>query len=888
MGSRKGRAKKIARDDMLKVTMDSIGDAIITTDIKIRVTYLNPMAEHLTGWTNDEAAGHQLDEVFRIVNNLTKKTVKNPALQVLKTGRIVGLANHTLLLARDGKEYQIADSASPIRSLRGRVIGVVLVFRDVTRQYAINQELRESRERFRSLFENLTDGVVVANLAEETVFLVNKAFSIMIGRSPDRLSGQSLSSLHPPPASGEILGLARRQVVGETKIGTDVPLLRADGSILFCDVSSSIIVIERRKYLLGIFRDATERRQREEKFRALFEASPMGVHTYRVEDGRLIFAGGNPAADRMLGIDHFQLVGKPILEAFPQLVQTEVPARYLKTALSGDPWQTEQIAYKDDRVDGAFLVRAFQTAPGRMAAMFLDVTESRKIADELQKSEARYKSLVENSPSLIARFDTERRLIFANEKAINFYKGLIDASKGLKPEDIGPYKDRAEVVSNGIRDVLATGRTVEFEIEAGQAPDLKYVSYLMVPERDVSGRIISVLVVGHDITRQKHLETQLRHSEKMQAIGQLAGGIAHDFNNHLTGILGYAELVKEEAPPGSNLRQYAEGIVASALKSAQLTNRLLAFGRKGKYQSVAVDIHAAVNEAVELLRRSLDRKYSIITRLDAPDHTVIGDPSQLQNAILNLCINSRDAMPDGGEIRIITEAFHPDRSFLVSHGLDASKQEAFIRIAVSDTGVGIPQEIRERIFDPFFTTKEQGQGTGLGLAAVYGTVRNHKAAIEVESESGKGSVFHLYFPVHKVESIEPKEQPVKGWDFLSGKRVLVIDDEGEICGLAEALLHGVGCVVTTVSSGAEALALYAGHASKFDVILLDLMMPGMSGREVFMAIRRIDPSARVILVSGYALNEEVQNLLDSGARGFVQKPFERETLFQSLVNTLSE
>ncbi|MEK7415531.1 MAG: PAS domain S-box protein [Planctomycetota bacterium] len=390
---------------------------------------------------------------------------------------------------------------------------------------------------------------------------------------------------------------------------------------------------------------------------------------------------------------------------------------------------------------------------------------------------------------------------------------------------------------------------------------------------EINGSVVvlpdgSRLVMGmfRDIRDRVRLQEHLQQSQRLTALGQLAGGIAHDFNNQLTGISGYAEMLIKEAGD-QRQRKWAEAIFTAAQRSADLTRQLLAFARKGMTCYAAADMHLVITEVVEMLRRSLDRRISIVLRLAEMPCLAQGDPSQLHHALLNLAINARDAMPEGGELSFATRIV----ALAADHGGFGNAAGNFIEITVSDTGCGMTDAIRRRIFEPFFSTKEPGKGTGLGLSAVYGVITNHGGAITVTSTPGQGSVFTLHLPLLKDATITATSDalPVHA---LVAHRILVVDDEGLVGGLTGEMLRSFGHTVVTSTSAEQALML-CRNEDPFDLVLLDLMMPRLSGREAFLALRAIDPGLRVLIVSGYSLNGEVQSILDLGAVGFLQKPF---------------
>ena len=413
----------------------------------------------------------------------------------------------------------------------------------------------------------------------------------------------------------------------------------------------------------------------------------------------------------------------------------------------------------------------------------------------------------------------------------------------------------------------------------------KHISTALELSDEISGRMKAeqeVRSLNESLERQVaertkdliEIRERLLQAEKMEAMGRLAGGIAHDFNNQLAGIMACADLLRSGLVDNGPLYELADMIIKAAERSALFTSQLLAFARKGKYQSIPQNIHTIVGEVISLLERSISKKIAIRRHLDARSVIVSGDPAQLHNAFLNIALNARDAMPDGGELVFATK----NRAFTAedSNAPDSGPGE-FIEVSVSDTGVGMPDDVRKKIFEPFFTTKEQGKGTGLGLAAVYGIVKNHRGHIDVRSEEGKGSLFRIYLPVVHCEKAGIEAPPALDTGTRSGT-ILIADDETIILDALSRVLQKYGYKTLICRNGRETLECYRKLWETIDIVLLDLMMPEMDGREAFSAIRKINPGARVILSSGYCIDKEVRKIIDEGALGFIQKPFGIETL----------
>ncbi len=417
-------------------------------------------------------------------------------------------------------------------------------------------------------------------------------------------------------------------------------------------------------------------------------------------------------------------------------------------------------------------------------------------------------------------------------------------------------------------------------------------------EKIWSEEIIALLrIIGEIIIRsldriqseekKRQLEEQLLRSQKMEAVGQLAGGIAHDFNNILGAISGYAEMIKEKfAHDNPKLGKYTGTILSASSRAADLTAKLLAFSRRGKFRIVSIDMHEIILDVIKILHHTIDKKISFEKEIHAEYAFIKGDPLQIQNAVLNLAINARDAMPDGGTVTFKTDLVQLDDS---DSKLQSQKLSpgTYLKLSVSDTGTGIEQNIKNKIFDPFFTTKEMGKGTGLGLASVYGTIKNHHGFIEVESEINKGTTFTLYIPATGNPS--EKEEKAVSTDTVAASstvNILVIDDEEFIRDMVEEMLTDAGYTVATAMNGRKGLEYYQSNHQSIDVIILDVVMPEMNGYDCFKELKKIDPQVRVIVSSGYSIDSEASKILSEGALEFIQKPYSRENFITVIEQAL--
>lgn len=370
-------------------------------------------------------------------------------------------------------------------------------------------------------------------------------------------------------------------------------------------------------------------------------------------------------------------------------------------------------------------------------------------------------------------------------------------------------------------------------------------------------------------------DEQLRQMQKMDAIGQLAGGIAHDFNNMLAGIMGSAGLLELCVPENNAAAHRAIDLIhRSSSRAEDLVKKLLSFSRKSKELAVPFDVHSVLDDAITLFQRGGGGGIQIVREMNATFHYVDGDAVDIQNAFLNLCINAGDAMPDGGTLSIATGVTSRPRSASQSQQHDTGSDDVLV-VTISDTGSGIAPEALDRIFEPFFTTKAQGKGIGLGLAAVYAIVRNHDGSIEVDTAPGEGTSFKICLPLCEQQTVQAL--PIVGhMPVARGTRVLVVDDEESLQTLASMILEGLGCHVSVVSGGQAAVDAIAANPAGIDLVVLDMIMPVMSGEECFHRLREINPRIPVLVTTGFAGSSNLSRILRNDATGVLYKPYTRD------------
>jgi PAS domain S-box-containing protein len=513
------------------------------------------------------------------------------------------------------------------------------------------------------------------------------------------------------------------------------------------------------------------------------------------------------------------------------------------------------------RKKGAYSLAAIEglgSIPDQLALAI----EKHRAYVRLKRSEERYRLLFEQGPPA-AISAPDGRFVDVNDGCLALTGYSREEFLRLRSADLHADPDKASLSSS----FLSSWQGLENEAPIRRKDGSVFfgtVNVFPVSKDLVLGQII-------DVTERKDLESRLRQAQKMEAIGTLAGGIAHDFNNIIQAILGYASLLKGRFGDDEEVSTQLDAIEGASLRAGELTRQLLGFARRGKLEVRPTDLNGVVQKVVAMIRPTFDRSIEIRTAFSSEPASVEGDAGQLEHTLLNLCINARDAMPDGGTLRIETS----NVTLAEPEGYGGAKAQPgdYVSLSVSDTGTGIPEENLPRIFEPFFTTKEQGKGSGMGLAMVYGIVKNHGGWIDARSAAGRGTTFRILLPAAPSIPAAPPAHPAAESLARGTGTILFVDDEEALRQLATETLGGLGYTVVTARNGVEALALYGEKRGEIALVILDLIMPDMGGVETFRRLREIDPSARVLICSGYAGEGRPENLLAEGVAGFLRKPY---------------
>jgi PAS domain S-box-containing protein len=619
-------------------------------------------------------------------------------------------------------------------------------------------------------------------------------------------------------------------------------------------------------------------RERELRFRRLFEAGVAGVVITDL-DGN--FKEANPAFLRMLGYSAGD-VGRGMVSwesiTPPHRLVPDIEERAQLRATGFLPLMEREYLHKDGRRIAALVGSAALEGSTECISYVTNITERKQAEAALRASEERYRILFDQSPFPKFLYDHEtRRYLMVNEAAIASYGYSRDEFLSMTLDDLQPAEDVGRVVApvaslhagmsklGAYRHKKKDGHIVDVDIT---------LQKFVVADRPC------VLAVALDITERNRLEMQLRQAQKMEAIGSLAGGLAHDFNNLLSVILSYSKMLAESLKPGDPMRADLEEISQAGRRAADLTRQLLAFSRQQVLQPMALDLNAVIEGVAKMLRRLVGEDVELSVASASELGAVRADQGQVEQVLMNLVVNSRDAMPEGGMLTIETANVVLDANYAAAHpGVSAGP---YVMLAVTDTGAGMDAATKERIFEPFFTTKEMGSGTGLGLATVFGIVQQSGGNIWVYSEPGVGTTIKVYLPradgpCDVLASVAPETLTTRG-----SETILLVEDEESVRVLTRTILERQGYRVIEAQSGGDALLICEQHTATIHVLLTDVVMPRMSGRKLAERLRSVRPDMKVLYMSGYTDDSVFRHgVLESGV-AFLQKPITPDTLTRKL------
>ncbi|MEE4240993.1 MAG: PAS domain S-box protein [Desulfopila sp.] len=747
------------------------------------------------------------------------------------------------------------------------------VFFEGERRQAALAALQQSEEQYRSLFENNHVVMLIIDPEDGKIVDANPAALSFYGWSRDGLCGRKIddiNTLEPAETQSRITGAK------ETRQSRyQVQHYLADGSLRDVEVFSGPISYNGRQLLYSIIHDVTSRCETEEALRvseslqrAMIACSPVALYSIDLEG---IVRSWNDAAEKVFGWSAEEIMGRP-LPIVPEDKEKEFFA-HRQSLAAGRSFSGKEVVRL--RKSGERFYGRLSTAPLRdgreniigIMAAFEDISAQKKAETEREL----LITAIEQAGEVIVITDAEGVIQYVNP--------VFETMTGYSKEEARGRTSR--ILKSGMQDdefyqrmwtTISGGEIFQGRMVNKRKDGTFYTEdFTISPVTDSSGAITNFVAVKRDISDHLSLEEQFQQAQKMESVGRLAGGVAHDFNNMLSVILGYAELALEAVEPEEPLHEDILEIRKAAERATEITRQLLAFARKQTIAPQVIDLNKTVETSLKMLRRLIGEDIQLAWRPGRTLWPVWMDPSQIDQILANMCVNARDAIAGVGRITIETNTVSFDEEYCAEH--PHFRPGDYVMLAISDDGSGMDKEVLENIFDPFFTTKEAGKGTGLGLAMVYGIVKQNNGFINIYSEPGQGTTFKIYLESHQGESEIVQQEVVDDVPPGRGETILVVEDEASILKLAKAMLGRLGYDVLTAATPNEAIELVGKYQQRIALVVTDVVMPEMNGRELAGRLQTRSPALKFLFMSGYTADVIAHHgVLDEGVR-FIHKPF---------------
>ncbi|HUK26504.1 MAG TPA: PAS domain S-box protein [Terriglobales bacterium] len=868
-----------------KALLDSAFDCIICTDGEGRIIEFNAAAERTFRRSRSGVVGADLAETILPVplrDFHRREFFHSPSAG---KSEMIGSRLESTAIRSDGVEFPAEFTVSKV------IAGERTMFTVNVRDISARLRAEESTLRLAAIVESSQDAIYGSD-AEGRLRSWNKGAELTYGYTAEEVLEKNVSILTPPGLEEELAKISERVREGQQSRNIETVRMAKGGRLLHVSLTVSPI-LDGHGEVIGasaIARDITARKAAEEALRRATEtsvyASPVpiiGVDTA----GRVTL--WNPAAEQVFGWSEQELVGRPN-PVIPD-DEADITSLLYKRLLAGETVRGVELHRR--KRDGSLVPVSLSAAPlwdegGNVKGIikFLtDITGQKRIEEALRAAEEKYRSIFVNSLEGIYQVTPDGRYLSANP-ALARMLGFDSA------EDL--MRTRQDIANQEYVDPAQRTEFVRLLEDQGLVQNFEYQVYrkdgkiILVSEnarviRDAQGNILYYEGTVQDITQERQLEQLLRQVQKVEAVGRLAGGVAHDFNNILMAVSSFAELIGRKIAGDSAAASYVEEILKASDRGSALTRSLLAFSRKQVFLPKVVDLNSLIQDQLGMLRRLIPANIELKFVPGAGLGAVKIDPSQMEQVVMNLVINARDAMPEGGHLLIETSS---ERAGLQQNGLRIATQECVV-LAVRDSGIGMDAATQAHIFEPFFTTKEQGKGTGLGLATVFGIVQQSGGDISVQSEPGAGSTFRIYLPRVQAEAVASENTDEAAAFYGGSETILLAEDEPNVRESAATYLRENGYTVLVAANGSEALQLAERHSGPIHLLLTDLVMPGMKGSELAQQIQFSWPEIRVVFMSGYSSDLFSGREKLDPAHMFLQKPFRLTALGRCIRDVLN-
>jgi two-component system, cell cycle sensor histidine kinase and response regulator CckA len=846
-----------------------------------RFLEVNDNACQLLGYTREELLQLQVSDidgpeadlhlpVARQRHLAEGQTVREGTHQA-KNGRLIPVEINSQILDCDG---------SPV---------VVSSVREIS-------ERKQGERQYGDIFEGAIEGIYRTSM-DGRVIAANRTMARMLGYESVSEALADITStaqqvwLDPNDRLQFLQMVAKHEIVR----GLECQFKRKDGTPFWVSVNGHTVrgMDGQTQCYEGFIEDITERRRAqealrksEEHFRSLFENMQEGVAACRMlfENGEpcdFVYLSVNEAFERLTGLK--DVAGKRVSDVIPGIRESNVEmfAVFGRVAVTAKP---ERFELYVEPLRTWFFISAYSPQPGQFVAVFDNITERKRAEEAHVESERRFRETLENVQLVSAILDRSGHITFCNDFLLRLTGWTRDEVIGrdwcelLVPA--GQYE--SAVFSKQVAEkTIPSYYSNEIVTKSGERRKLSWNNTILF---DAAHNPAGVATIGEDITERVRLENELRQAQKLESIGRLAGGVAHDFNNLLTVINGFSSIALEALGQNDPLRMHLREINQAGERAAALTKQLLAFSRKQLIQPRALDLNRTITEFAPILQRLIGEDIALETNLHQSTGQILADPDQIHQVIMNLALNARDAMPDGGrlEFQTMNVEFSEDNASAHPDALPGT----FVLLTVTDGGQGISETTRQHIFEPFFTTKEVGKGTGLGLSTVYGIVRQSGGWIDVSSEVGVGTTFRVCLP--RFDSISsPRKNEVSAVAGGGGETILVVEDQEAVRLYTKAALRHYGYHVLEASGGAEAVVVAQQHSGPIQLLLTDVVLPGMNGKELSQRLTTLIPHLRVLFMSGYTADVIAQRGIIDGGVAFLHKPFRPDELAAKVRDVLA-